>query len=61
MYVLSTAEETFPSLRNTEFIFTDINNAKLQPDILLDYVRINPRGVIIKIKTIIDVLDICKI
>lgn len=61
MYVLSSAEETFPFLRNIDFTFTDINDAKLQPDILLDYVRINPRGVIIKIKTITNVLDICKI
>lgn len=61
MYVLSIAEETFPSLRNTDFIFTDINDAKLEPDILPDYVRINPRGVIIKIKTITNIVDICKI
>ncbi|XP_036141504.1 uncharacterized protein LOC118647448 isoform X2 [Monomorium pharaonis] len=52
------AEETFPSLRNTDFIFTDINNAKLESDILLDYVRINPRGVIIKIKTVTNIIDI---
>ncbi|XP_036142399.1 uncharacterized protein LOC118645458 [Monomorium pharaonis] len=52
------AEETFPSLRNTDFIFTDINNAKLESDILLDYVRINPQGVIIKIKTVTNIIDI---
>lgn len=56
-----TAENTFPSLRNTDFIFTDENDAKFQPDILPEFIRINPRGVIIKIKTTTNIIDICKI
>lgn len=58
--VIFTAENIFPSLKNTEFFFTDENDAKLQPDVLSEFVRINPRGVIIKIKTT-NIIDICKI
>lgn len=53
-----TAENIFPSLKNTNFIFTDENDAILQPEILLEFIRINPRGVIVKIKT--TNVDTCK-
>lgn len=56
-----TAIDNFPSLRNVDFIFTDENGAKLQEDILAEFVRINVRGVIIKIQTIPNLFDLCKI
>lgn len=61
LIVMFAAQNIFPSLRNTDFIFTDENDAKLKSDILPDFIRINPQGVIIKIKTTTNILHICKI
>lgn len=70
------AENIFPLLKNTYYIilyiityfiihnyiiyFIFMENAKFQSNILPKFIRINPRGVIFKIKTTQHIVDICK-
>ncbi|KAH0546958.1 hypothetical protein KQX54_016433 [Cotesia glomerata] len=50
-YRFPKTREVFPSLIETEFYFTDSDDARLD-DILVDYVLSGPRGVTLKIKCI---------
>ncbi|XP_067206229.1 uncharacterized protein [Linepithema humile] len=46
------AKTIFPLLNNVDFIFTDVSDARLDPQFLTEFVQISARGVILKIKFI---------
>ncbi|KAL0114788.1 hypothetical protein PUN28_011834 [Cardiocondyla obscurior] len=43
------AQQLFP-LNDVDFVFTDVHDARLDPDFLLEFVHSSERGVILKVK-----------
>lgn len=52
------AKTTFPSLNDVDFVFTDMYDARLDPEFLTEFVQISSRGVVLKIKCTTNILDI---
>lgn len=50
MFSFSSVKNIFPVLENTEFTLQDEYGANLRANFLEEYIKISPRGILIKIR-----------